>query len=324
MGVLGTFCQLCGLPTQHDHYVSDAGGQGFKIYRGSAPDGGHIWGPEERPFLFGPEHAWLKDAIVLPWGKEHVLRGPIEDGAIDDKGDRVFVAEGSDDGLAFHHACWVLQGSPPQANTAARSEGVHGWALLTAYHQQLFDFAGLKADGKAWMLADPTTDERSRARIEALLAASLKDPKNTVELRELVHLDRDWSSMPVSDSDNQPQAMVRGRLHSIRNGDKADFTTLLRATRFYDGKTVPSADVAADLEAFEWALKQTVERDARGMLALIVFHQGRAEFLVYSPDAKALEAVVKALPGAAGFRFEVSTDPNWKEATALLEAARVR
>lgn len=324
MGVHGTFCQLCGLPTQHDHYVPDAGGPGFKIYRGSSPNGGHTWDPEERPFPFGPEHAWLKDAVVLPWGEERVLRGPIEDGAIDDDGESVFVFEGGDDGLAFHHACWVLQGSPPSTEPAVRSDGAHGWSVLTAYHQQLFDFAGLIADGKTWMLADPTTNERSRARIEALLAASRAELTETVDLRELLRLDRDWRSTFVYDSENERKAMLRGRLHSIRNGDKADFTTLLRATRFYDGKSVPAADVAAELEAFELALKQTVERDARGMLALIVFHQGRAEFLVYAPDAKALDAEVKALPGAASFRFELSSDPTWKEATRLLETARVR
>ncbi len=54
--------------------------------------------------------------------------------------------------------------------------------------------------------------------------------------------------------------MLRGRLHSIQNGKKADSTTLLRATRIYDGKTVPSADVAEELGAFELVLKQTAGR----------------------------------------------------------------
>jgi hypothetical protein len=99
---------------------------------------------------------------------------------------------------------------------------------MGGYHQQLFDFAGLIADGKRWMLADPTTNERSRARIEALLAASRTALTETV---------RDWRSTFVYDSENERKAMLRGRLHSIRNGDKADFTTLLRATRFYEGKS---------------------------------------------------------------------------------------
>ncbi|MBV8880945.1 MAG: hypothetical protein JO332_13325, partial [Planctomycetaceae bacterium] len=164
MGVHGTYCQLCGLPTQHDHYVPTATGM-LKIYRGAREDGGHRWEADERPFPFRAEHAWLKDAVVLPWDADRVLRGPIEDGAIDDDGDSILVWEGGEDGLAFHHTCWELQGSPGSTGAAVRANQSHGWALVEAYQEQLFEFSELAGDGKAWMLADPATDARSRARI---------------------------------------------------------------------------------------------------------------------------------------------------------------
>src|SRR5882672_12459852 len=133
LGVHGTFCQLCGLPTQHDHYVPTASGM-LKIYRGSAESGGQTWEADEHPFPFGPQQAWLKEAVVLPWEDDRILRGPIEDGAIEDPdGESVLVFEGGEDGLAFHQVCWELQGSPASTEAALRANHSHGWALVEAY-----------------------------------------------------------------------------------------------------------------------------------------------------------------------------------------------
>jgi hypothetical protein len=315
VGVHGTFCQLCGLPTQHDHYVPTASGM-LKIYRGSSEHGGHRWESDERPFPFGPEHAWLKDAVVLPWEDERVLRGPIEDGAIDDgHGESVLVFEGGEDGLAYHHFCWELQGSPGSTGPAVRANHSHGWALVEAYHEQLFDVEGLAADGKAWMLADPATDERSRRRIEALLAiARVEVTRGATSMEEVVAMDRDWSCMSVRDETGRRKSMVRARMVAIEKASKNGFGALVRVTR--------SAGGMAELEAFEAELKTAVEQDALAVLAVIGIGGGRAEYLVYARDAAKTRSVIEKISGAARAQIETSDDREWSEAVTLVRSLR--
>ena len=170
MGVVGTFCQLCGMPTQHDHYVPTGGM--LKIYRGAQPGGGHDWAPGETPFAFGPEHAWLLDAVVLPWDEERVLRGAIEDGVIDDgEGDPVMVWDGGDDGLALHHACWELQGSPRSTGPAVRANDTHAWTMVEGYHEQLFEFAELARDGMTMLVITHEMGFARRAADRVVLMA---------------------------------------------------------------------------------------------------------------------------------------------------------
>lgn len=162
MGVIGTFCQACGLPTQHDHYVPSASGPGLKIYRGSEPDGGHRWESTERPFVFGPTHEWLKAAVVVR--NEGVQHGTVEDGVLTvTDGESVFVGEGADDGLTFHAACWELSG-----RRARRTEGTFRWSFVHAYQQQLFEVRALQDEGLGWMLEDPSQSTQSRSWREAL------------------------------------------------------------------------------------------------------------------------------------------------------------
>lgn len=319
MGVHGTYCQLCGLPTQHDHYVPTESGM-LKIYRGSSVNGGHRWDPGEVPFAFGPEHAWLKDAVVLPWDDERVLRGPIEDGAIEDgQGESVLVFDGGEDGLAFHHACWELQGSPSSTDPAVRANHTHGWALVESYQEQLFDFAGLAADGKAWMLADPASDGRSRRRIEAILAIARVEATDAAKtLEEVVAMDRDWSCLSVRDETDERKSLVRARMYAIEKVSKQGFGALLRIVRPYEGARFPGAAAMGELEAFEVDLKTAVERDAQAVLAVVGIGKGRAEYLVYARDA----AKTKALLPAGEARVESSDDPEWSEATKLIESLR--
>jgi hypothetical protein len=59
VGVLSTYCQICGLPVQHDHYVALENEGYFRIWRGDGDDGC------EPAVTFGPEHAWLRLAVGL-------------------------------------------------------------------------------------------------------------------------------------------------------------------------------------------------------------------------------------------------------------------
>ncbi|MBA3455559.1 MAG: hypothetical protein H0T42_20870, partial [Deltaproteobacteria bacterium] len=172
MGVHGTYCQLCGLPMNHDHYVQQRGGYGFKIYRG--PDS-HEWEDDEHPFSFTPEHAWLErgSAVSLDPETPPVVHGAVSDGTIEDvgTGTRLLVLAGDEDGRAYHTSCWRELGEPAQIDDAPTAAGTLAYAVLAPYQQQLFAFDQLARDGMSWMLADPdaaTADgQRSRARILA-------------------------------------------------------------------------------------------------------------------------------------------------------------
>lgn len=312
MGVIGTFCQSCGMPVQHDHYVPTRSGM-LKIYRGSSPDGGHRWESDERPFPFGPEHAWLKDAVVLPWDSDKVLRGAVEDGVIDVDNDSCMVWDGGDEGLAFHHRCWELQGSPGSTEPAVSANETHLWALVDGYHEQLFEFAELEADGKAWMLNDPASDARNRDRILAMVNAGrkeYKDPPTSVE--GILTVDRDWSTIAVRDEKHDRKSIVRARMYTIEKIPKAGYTTLLRITKPYEGRRLPDAAEMTALEDFELQMKSAVEKDAGAILVVIGIGKGRGEYLVYAKDA----ATKSVVPAGAG--VEVSLNPDWSESKKLI------
>src|SRR6185295_9114540 len=312
MGVIGTFCQLCGMPVQHDHYVPTRSGM-LKIYRGSSPDGGHRWEADERPFPFGPQHAWLKDAVVLPWDSDKILRGAVEDGVIDADGDSCMVWEGGDEGLAFHQRCWELQGSPKSTEPAVGASETHPWALVDGYHEQLFEFAELEADGKAWMLNDPATDTRNRERILAMTNAGrkeYKDPPTSVEA--ILAVDRDWSTIAVRDEKHQRKSIVRARMYTIEKIPKAGYATLLRITKPYKGSPLPDAVEMNALEAFEQNLKSAVEKDAGAILVVVGIGKGRSEYLVYA-KASATQSLIPT-----GAQVDVSEDPAWAQSKKLI------
>src|SRR5688572_19792914 len=105
MGVSASYCQICGIPVQQDHYVP-MGGM-FAIYRGDASD------DDCQPVIpFGREHVWLKRAVavaVRDGQAPAVVHGEIHDGYIDDGSIRDgMVWEGFDDRAALHEACWEI------------------------------------------------------------------------------------------------------------------------------------------------------------------------------------------------------------------------
>ncbi|MGV3619637.1 MAG: DUF695 domain-containing protein [Archangium sp.] len=304
------------MPTQHDHYVPTASGM-LKIFRGAqGPTGGHEWEAGEKPFPFKPEHAWLKDAVVLPWEEARVMRGTIEDGAMED----VLVFEGGDDGLAFHHACWELQGSPGSTGPAFRANETHQWAIAEAYHEQLFDFEGLVADGNEWMLEEPKPGTRSRARIDAML--KIPEAKTAVEsIEESVRVDRDWSCMPSRDEDGR-KGIARARMYTVEKVEKTGYGTLVRLSKFYEEPRLPGAEELQELQTLELALKAAVEKDVDAIFVLAAIGRGRAEYLTYARDGEKTKAVIAALPGVSSGTLEVSSDPNWQETRKAITSLR--
>jgi hypothetical protein len=168
MGVMSTYCQICGLPVQHDHYVPIEGM--FYIWRG---DGRDEHGPA---VVFGPEHSWLRRAVGVRLEEEQpidsALEGVVHDGIIEGDEDEDWVMEGVFSRAALHGACWALAGRPSSFEALEHLEPPEA---EEPYRQQLFDFESFVADGHGWMLVDPDDDSpdgrRSRERIVTLLQA---------------------------------------------------------------------------------------------------------------------------------------------------------
>lgn len=167
MAVIGTYCEICGLPVQLDHYVPRPDG-GLWIWR---DDGSDVCDPA---IAFGAEHAWLSRAVALRWDETPpvpVIEGTVHDGYLENAfGVGAGVFPGVDDRGAAHHACWQLAGRPASYQSLSHLQPP---AVLEKYQQQLFDFQAFADDGHSWMLADPdagTPDgSRSRQRIMDLL-----------------------------------------------------------------------------------------------------------------------------------------------------------
>jgi len=180
MGVFATFCQLCGLPVQHNCYVPHEGM--YLIYRGP---GSIAPGDPQPGFSFGPEHEWLRQAVGLrfdPSEEPQVLRGEVQDGDLMAPGapeddEHCFVGEGDEDRMALHERCWELAGRPEFAALSGATE-LPAWKELFQYQQQLFEFEAFEAAGFAWALVDPALPEgaQSLERIQGILAQLPGEP----------------------------------------------------------------------------------------------------------------------------------------------------
>ncbi len=149
MGVYATFCEVCGLPVQRDHYVTP-NGEPLSSYDGRV----RIWradDPSPPAVSFAERHAWLDEAVAPPADPEGgaVLEGQVHDGHLwDAEGERHEV----DDQPVLHRACWERLGQPRSWNPAGE---LPKNAALAPFQLQLFDFAGLVAAGLGDWLEDP-------------------------------------------------------------------------------------------------------------------------------------------------------------------------
>jgi hypothetical protein len=337
MGVHGATCQLCRLPLQHDHYVPQRGGAGMlKIYRGGSEGGGHEWEEGEPVVRFGPEHAWLADAIGVPFGEGALLRGAVEDGSLTDAatGADAFIWDGDEDALAFHAYCWKRMGEPVRAGDAVVSRGLHLAAFADTYAGQLYEFRELIDHGKGWMLADPrgTTGDarRSAARIDAILADARRTPPPQTapkSVADVLAADRGWRGIFLRENDHAPRDAVRYRANLDATLDLDGYTTLVWAMKEHAGGGLPSPEAWAELEAFEVAVKAAVEQDAAAILIMVTIDRTQAQYLIYARDEAATRAAIDAAAARFGsvtrpIDYDNETDPGWKVYFANMDPRR--
>lgn len=330
MAVFATYCSLCALPLQHDHYVH-AGDPMLKIYRGAAPDGGHLWEAHEHPFPFGPEHAWLKDAVGLRLFGEvpEFIRGPLQDGALVDvqTGREHFVGEGDEEYRMLHAACWERSGRPIKADAQPRSTGRHGYALLASYQEQLFEFQELVDEGKSWALVDPSLGNeaglRSRARIDALLLEARRGllapsrPHAVRTVAEVLARDSGWHASVLRTENGQRHQALRYRADVKPLLDVSGYPALVWLMKEYAGDALgrPDAPTRQALEDFEVALKAAVEADDAAILLMVMVGPGQVQFIAYARDELATRQRIDVLPGRdhpKPAEYDNEQDPEWK------------
>ena len=320
MGVIGTYCQLCGLPTQHDHYVRQAGSRMMKIYRQSHPDG-HHFEPDEDPFVFGPQHDWLKVTVGLPREASDgpVIHGTVSDGDLvkDDGTPGAFVAEGAEDRYAFHRVCWEALGSPEDLTGVTPSAGTFDWAIVEPFQQQLFELQVLRDQGKGWMLVDPAHEPRTRARIDRMAArARLPVPEaKPTNVAAVLAADRDWSAAMRGSDQHRVAFTYQYRRAARPELDRAGYPALLWVMKEYDQvKGPPLGEQLGPFDDFARALKTSVEKDAAAILVLVITGMGQAQYLVYAKDEAATRARIDALPGRDSplpLDYDNEPDPDW-------------
>lgn len=305
MGVMASYCQLCGLPVQHDHYVATDRPDSWNIYRSSEPN-------FTRPALaFGPEHQWLTVAVGLnPYEEADPVFGKVEDGHLEDEsGEPHFVAHGSDDLAVLHRACWEIAGKPRSLESLACATRLHAWVLMSRYQEQLFEFEQLLKDGRASWLVDPDlpAGAENRQRIESWLAearrvAELPPVAKASDLpatnswgREEVHYQEEHSFWRYRDN------LARGL--DLEEREWVNFGICLPFEGLADGPhTLP-------LEIFESQLLRALQP-----LAVILACRGKVnqwDYLCYTDRVEECEQAIRALEGPP-VELDHAPQPDWE------------
>lgn len=264
MGVMGSWCQLCGLPVQHDHYVATEVRDRWNIYRHTPPSCAPA-------FAILPEHAWLLDAVYL--GDGEPAFGLVEDGALGEH----FV----EDGCVVHRFCWELAGSPLEDPLLKVTPGLHEWQLLAGYHEQLFAFERFLADGNGELLLP------SRERVEGMIAEgrrvlALPSPTTAEHLR----MGNQWNRV------DQETSFYRFRADVPEVLEPLDYATYFRI----------GAPVSAGMDTFERLLLKTVQ--PHGVVLLCRGAEKQWTYIGYTRDLPALRAAVDGMEQGTYFNAE--------------------
>jgi hypothetical protein len=327
MGVMATYCQLCGLPTNHDHYVPVAGGR-FLIYRGSEQGGGHDWSrAPTQPFAFGPEHAWLAEATWVQRGGQVAL-GTTEDGifAARDQSVREFVGDGADDGLVFHAVCYERLSAAAVAPT--RAAGLLPIARIQVYQEQLFELLAFAKDGRQGLLRDPRHAVAASAPIRQHLDAVVAGLRRLQAqpllgrpgLRDLVRTGFGWRGMQTFDDERRPSHQILTRPVAVDAVDHAAFPYLIQWIKPYDDDVSRAATIAT-LDAVADAFLQAMESDELGIGLLIGVGEGEAWHFAHVRDVTEAQRRLASLPTPglpAAVECNTEHEPDWRTMLDIL------
>jgi hypothetical protein len=302
---MASYCQLCGLPLQHDHYVATDRPDSWRIYRSSQPE------LTRAAVAFGPEHQWLTRGVALdPCEEADPVFGSVEDGhLLEASGETHFVGDGYDDRAVLHQACWTIAGRPRSYEELACAHRLHAWVLMFRYQEQLFEFEQLVRDGRGDWLVDPETPAgaESRRRIEswwgeARRVAALDPVGRAGDLPST----NCWAREDEGDEEDHSFWRYRANLSrglDLEGRDWVNFGICLPFEGVADG---PHTLV---LEQFESRLLEAVQD-----LAVILACRGEAgrwDYLCYSDRVEETEQAIRVLAGPT-VEFDHAPQPGWE------------
>jgi hypothetical protein len=308
------------LPLQHDHYVPSPSLGLLKIYRSSSPDGGHEWEPDEAVVRFGPEHAWLCDAVAVTREEQpRLFEGRVEDGVLQAGEETLFVWDGYDGAWAYHRYCYERIGSPITLDKVIIGQLTHPWAFPEAYAGQLFEMWEYIDHGHGWALVDPRGDspdaQRSRARIDEIIAKArrpfVRGRRTTVA--EVLAIDRGWCAQGVR-KENVPVYFSRFRTDVHPELDCGRYPALVWAMKEWGGDGMADGPTFDELERYEVSLKAAVEANDAAILLMVTYGEGQAQFIIQARDEMATRAAIEALPSGERTKpveFDNELDPTW-------------
>ena len=318
MGVMGTYCMICGVAVQHDHYVDTDRPNVYEIYRNKPYN-------TRSAFDFGPEHEWLKRGVALPEQPEdpEPVKGEIEDGALNgDDDEPYFVMDGVDDYGAVHEACWELAGRPAGYENLRHLRWLHGVTLLTQYQEQLFDFPGVERDHKTWLLADPAARQmeggRNRARIQALLKEGERvaplaygDPSSAQQIL----LSNSWNYATKGEAGDLNFFRYRQDVKRGINpeGFTEAFWVRLPFTR--GPKGLPEGLTLRGLERYETELIDKLQGPGLGVVLACFSRNGKMHYITYVSQLEPAEEVLRGIerpPNTEETIVDHEHDPEWK------------
>lgn len=317
MAVIGTYCQICGLPVQHTHYVPTGDPNFLEIYSNAA-DSSQV----EPVLKFGPQNEWLRAGVTLPLSKDPSQpphHGNFSEGTLELGKEVYFVGNGLSDLAALHEACWSLAGKPSELDPIRHLRYSHAWATISRYHEQLFDFQSFVDDQKAWMLEDPVSSAKSKKRIQDIIESGVKNlplrdslPFKTVDQALASHF---WRHSPTGEA--PLCGFWRYRLGIDPKMNKGAFGGFVQSDHeFSAGKTgLPTGKDLTGLEEYEHKLITELEKSGKAILLLSLVNRGEMHFVLYAKDMDSCEAeLTKLSQQTTGTEAHVGSeqDPEWK------------
>lgn len=302
MGVHATYCLICGLPIQHDHYVSTDREDVWAIYREDNKPKGH--------FPFTSQHDWLLFGVaVSPEGGPYL--GSCEDGVLRaDDGEEYYVGRDHEDYTALHAYCWHVAGRPMDYNQMYHYKYTFAKTFLSRYQKQLFDFPKCVEDGNGWMLVNPNLPEgsRNKERIGAELKTKAPQlgedgPRSPANVKELLDSD-DWL-LRYRPYDDDKYDFWRFRNNVTASIDKSGYPHMWWL--IIDPGDTPSAE----LERFERDFYGAVQASEVAVALATVTIKGRYYFVLQTRDAGECQRLLARHRPPGELELQSEEEPEW-------------
>lgn len=303
MGVHATYCLICGLPIQHDHYVATDRENVWAIYREDNKPKGH--------FPFKPEHEWLLCGVAVS-PEEGPFLGSCEDGSFRaEDGEEYYVGRDHEDYTALHAYCWHAAGRPMDYNDLYHYKYTFAKTFLAKYQEQLFEFQKCVDDGDGWMLINPNLPEgqRNKERIDA----ELRTPKPIISGQVETSDPRDVKELLASDEwllkhrqyDEEKYDFWRFRNNVTPAIDKSGYPFMWWLI------SDPGDTPVAEMERFEREFYAAVQQQKAAVALATVTIQGRYYFILQTRDAEECQRVLAKHRPPGELEIQSENEPGW-------------